>query len=183
MIEVGLHGERVDVMTFRGSFERDVKDFADRDPDMKAAVADEDDDAVETIMNERFYNQPEMFYSPDKLIRSYGVPAPTPAFVYNAVGKKPLPTKDDVVSDTVDSIAARFNLRYHEQKWLDATTQLLADDPRALKKFVTGDMTIFTSSQFNQLGGVSALSRFEQRAEVFEALRQSMLVRQSLLTV
>ena len=62
-----------------------------------------------------------MFYSPDKLIRSYGVPAPTPAFVYNAVGKKPLPTKDDIVSDTVDSIAARFNLRYHEQKWLDAT--------------------------------------------------------------
>ena len=61
-----------------------------------------------------------MYYSPDKLIRSYGVPAPTPAFVYNAVGKKPLPTKDDIVSDTVDSIAAQFNLRYDEQKWLDA---------------------------------------------------------------
>jgi type I restriction enzyme R subunit len=183
VIEVGLHGEKVDVMTFRGTFERDVKEFAERDPDLKAAVADEDDDAVETIMNERFYHQPEMFYTPDKLIRSYGVPAPTPAFVYNAVGKKPLPTKDEVVSDTVDSIAARFNLRYHEQKWLDATTQLLADDPRALNKFVSGDMTLFTSSQFNQLGGIPALSRFEQRAEVFEALRQSMLVRQSLLTI
>jgi type I restriction enzyme R subunit len=183
VIEVGLHGEKVDIMTFRGSFERDVKDFAERDLEMKAAVADEDDAAVETIMNERFYHKPEMFYSPDKLIRSYGVPAPTPAFVYNAVGKKPLPTKDDIVSDTVDSIAARFNLRYHEQKWLDATTQLLADDPQALNKFVVGDMTLFTSSQFNQLGGVSALSRFEAREEVFEALRQSMLVRQSVLAV
>ena len=81
------------------------------------------------------------------------------------------------------SIAARFNLRYHEQKWLDATTQLLADDARALEKFMTGDMTLFNASQFNRLGGISALSRFEARDEVFEALRQSMLVRQSTLTM
>jgi type I restriction enzyme, R subunit len=180
---VGPDGEKVDVMTFRGSFEREVKAFVDKDPEMKAAVADEDDDAVEIIMNERFYNKPEMYYSPDKLIRSYGVPAPTPAFVYNAVGKKPLPTKDDIVSDTVDSIAARFNLRYHEQKWLDATTQLLADDPQSLQKFMSGDMTIFSASQFNRLGGISALSRFEARDQVFDALRQSMLVRQSTLAI
>jgi type I restriction enzyme R subunit len=182
VIEVGPDGEKVDVMTFRGSFERDVRDFTERDADMKAAVSDEDDDAVETLMNERFYHQPKMYYSPDKLIRSYGVPAPTPAFVYNAVGKKLLPTKDAIVADTVDSIAARFNLRYNEQKWLDATSQLLADDPEALRKFVDGDMTVFTSSQFNQLGGVRALSQFDERDEVFEALRQSVLVRQSLLT-
>jgi type I restriction enzyme R subunit len=183
VIEIGPNGEKVDVMTFRGSFERDVKDLAERDPEMKTAVADEDDDAVETIMNERFYHKPEMYYSADKLIRSYGVPAPTPAFVYNAVGKKPLPTKDDIVSDTVDSIAARFNLRYQEQKWLDATTQLLADDPQALTKFVAGDMTLFNASQFNRLGGISALSRFEARDEVFGALRQSILVRQSTLAM
>jgi hypothetical protein len=124
-----------------------------------------------------------MYYSTDKLIRSYGVPAPTPAFVYNAVGKKKLPSRDAIVVDTVDSIAARFNLRYNEQKWLDATTQLLADDPEALQKFVEGDMTVFTASQFNQLGGLSALAKFEARDEVFEALRQSVLVRQSLLVV
>lgn len=178
---VGPNGEKVDLMTFRGSFERDVKEFTDQNADLKAAVADEDDDAVETIMNERFYNRPEMYYSPDKLIRSYGVPAPTPAFVYNAVGKKPLPTKDAIVSDTVDSIAARFNLRYRDQKWLDATAQLLADDPEALNKFVEGDMTVFSSTQFNQLGGISALSQFDSRDDVFDALRQSLLVRQSLI--
>jgi type I restriction enzyme, R subunit len=183
VIEVGLDGQKVDVMTFRGSFERDVAEFTEHDAEMKAAVADEDDDAVETLMNERFYHKPEMFYSPDKLIRSYGVPAPTPAFVYNAVGKKSLPTKDEIISDTVDSIAARFNLRYNEQKWLDATTQLLADDPQALTKFVAGDMTLFNASQFNRLGGISALSRFEARNEVFDALRESILVRQSTLAV
>ena len=182
VVEVGEDGEKVDVMTFRGSFERDVKKFAETDPDMKAAVADEDDEAVETLMNERFYHQPAMYYSPDKLIRSYGVPAPTPAFVYNAVGKRDLPTKDAIVADTVDSIAARFNLRYQEQKWLDATTQLLADDDQALQKFVDGDMTLFTSSQFNRLGGITALSQFNHRDQVFEALRQSMLVRQSSLS-
>jgi type I restriction enzyme, R subunit len=181
VIEVGPSGEKVDIMTFRGSFERDVKDFAERDTDMREAVTEEDDDAVETIMNERFFHKPEMFYSVDKLIASYGVPVPTPAFVYNAVGKKPLPSKDEIISDTVDSIAARFNLRYSEQKWLDATTQLLAEDLQALRKFMAGDMTIFTASQFNQLGGISALAHFEGREQVFEALRQSILVRQSLI--
>ena len=181
VIEVGPNGEKVDVMTFRGAFERDVRDFTERDGEMNEAVADEDDDTVETILNERFFYRPEMFYSSDKLVATYGVPAPTPAFVYNAVGKKPLPTKDDIISDTVDSIAARFNLRYNEQKWLDAVTQLIAEDTRVLQKFMKGDMTIFTSSQFNQLGGIDALVQFENREAVFEALRQSVLVRQSLL--
>ena len=42
-------------------------------------------------------------------------------------------------------------------------------------------MTVFTASQFNRLGGVAASSHFDERDDVFEALRQSMLVRQSLL--
>jgi hypothetical protein len=178
---VGPNGEKVDVMTFRGSFERDVKEFARKDIEFKNAVESEDDDSVETIMNERFYHKPEMFYSPNKLIISYGVPAPTPAFVYNAVGQKPLPTRDAIISDTVNSIAAQYNLRYNDQKWLDATTQLLAEDPEALKRFTRGDMSIFTASQFRPLGGLEALTTFENRENVFEALRQSVLVRQSLL--
>jgi type I restriction enzyme R subunit len=178
---VGPNGEKVDVMTFRGSFEKDVQEFVGRDTEFKEAVDIEDDDTVETIMNERFYHKPEMFYSPDKLVVSYGVPAATAAFVYNAVGRKPLPTRDDIVHDTVDSIAARFNLRYNEQKWVDATVKLLADDPNALRRFLSGDMTIFTASQFNQLGGLFALTKFDQRDQVFEALRHSTLVRQSLL--
>ncbi len=130
---VGPNGEKVDQMTFRGRYERDIKDFVENTPDLAAAVEAEDDDTIETIVNERFYHRPEMFYSPDKLVLSYGVPATTPAFVYNAIGHRPLPTREKIVTDTVDSIAARFNLRYNEQKWLDATTQLLADDPQALR--------------------------------------------------
>jgi type I restriction enzyme R subunit len=178
---VGPNGEKVDVMTFRGGYERDMKEFVAKTPDLKSAVEAQDDDAIETIVNERFYHQPRMYYSPDKLIVSYGVPATTPAFVYNAVGKKQLPTREKVVADTVDSIAARFNLRYGEQKWVDATAQLLAEDHSALRRFIAGDMTIFTASQFNQLGGVRALTHFENRELVFEALRQSTLVRQTLL--
>ena len=178
---VGPDGEKVDVMTFRGGYERDIREFVESTPDLKAAVEAEDDDAVETIVNEQFYNRPTMFYSPDKLILSYGVPASTPAFVYHALGRKQLPTRDAIVSDAVDSIAARFNLRYNEQKWLDATAQLIAEDSTSLHKFVEGDMTIFNAGQFTRLGGVTALSRFDSRENVFEALRQSSLVRQSLL--
>ncbi|PIQ87176.1 MAG: hypothetical protein COV74_01245 [Candidatus Omnitrophica bacterium CG11_big_fil_rev_8_21_14_0_20_45_26] len=182
VIEVCPDGEKVDVMTFRGSYEKDLKDFVSETPELKEAIEDEDDDTIEVIMNERFYHRPKMFYSPDKLIISYGVPATTPAFVYNAVGRKPLPTKDDIISDTVDSISARFNLRYNEQKWVDTTAQLLAEDPQSLKLFMAGDMTIFSASQFNRLGGIDQLTRFDQRDQVFEALRQSGLVRQTLLT-
>ena len=181
VILVGPDGEKVDIMTFRGTYEKDLRDFAAKTPDLQAAVEAEDDDAVEIIVNERFFHKPRMHYSPDKLIVSYGVPATTPAFVYHALGRKPLPTREAIVSDTVDSIAARFNLRYAEQKWLDATAKLLADDTAALKRFMTGDMTIFTSSQFNPLGGVSALAQFSNREDVFEALRQSTLVRQTML--
>ena len=179
---VGPDGEKVDVMTFRGGYERDIKQFVNETPELQAAIEAEDDDTVETIVNERFYNRPTMFYSPDKLIISYGVPATTSAFVYNAVGRKPLPTRDAIVGDTVDSIAARFNLRYAEQKWLDATVQLVAEDPGTLQKFMAGDMTIFTANQFRTLGGLDALSHFEDRDKVFEALRQSSLIRQSILT-
>ncbi|MBI3579364.1 MAG: DEAD/DEAH box helicase family protein [Ignavibacteriales bacterium] len=180
---VGPNGEKVDVMTFRGSFEQEIKEFVEITPELKSAVEEEDDDIVEEIVNEQFYHRPEMFYSSEKLIISYGVPATTPDFVYNAVGKRPLPTNDEIVADTVDSIAARFNLRYNEQKWVEATTQLLAADPRALRQFIEGDITIFTASQFNQLGGISALAQFENREQVFEALRQSTLIRQSLLAI
>ncbi|MFH0343043.1 MAG: helicase-related protein [Chromatiales bacterium] len=174
---VGPNGEKVDVMTFRGSFERDLKEFAEADPDLQSAVESEDDDAIETILQERFYHRPEMFYAPDKLIISYGVPAPTPAFVYNALGKRPLPTKDKVVADTVDSIAARFNLRYGDQKWLNATAELVSEDPQALSDFLAGRyQRLFERSQFRTLGGLPALSRFAERDQVFEALRQSSLI-------
>lgn len=44
-----------------------------------------------------------------------------------------------------------------------------------------GDLSVFTSVQFNQLGGLPALAHFTEREAVFEALRQSTLVRQSQL--
>lgn len=181
VIPVGPDGEKVDIMTFRGGYERDIKEFLAQTPAMKKAVEEEDDDAVEVIVNEQFFHRPKMYYAPDKLIASYGVPATTAAFVYHGIGKKPLPTRDAIVADTVDSIAARFNLRYAEQKWLDATAQLLAEDPFLLRRFMQGDMTIFDSTQFRQLGGLTALTRFDNREQVFEALRQTTLVRQSLL--
>ncbi len=117
----------------------------------------------------------------DKLVVAYGVPAPTPAFVYNALNKKPLPTKEQIVSDTVESIAARFNLRYNEQKWLNATAELVADDRDALDKLMQGDFSIFSGSQFTRLGGMQALAKLNDRDTVFEALRQSSLIKQSRL--
>lgn len=179
---IGADGEKVDVMTFRGSFERDLSEFVAHDAEFKEAVDAEDDETVETIMNERFYHKPKMYYSPDKLVMSYGIPAPTPTFVYGALGKKQLPTREQIVTDTVSSIAARFNLRYSEMQWLARTARLLADDAKALEKFLAGDYaSVFDTSQFRPLGGLAALARFSDRDAVFEALRESTLVRQTKL--
>jgi len=169
-------------MTFRGTFERDLTAFADKEPELKKAADAEDEDTIETILQERFFHRPEMFYSIDKLIKAYGVPAGVSAFVYSVLGHKPLPSRGQIVDDSVGSLAARFNLRYNEQKWISATAHRLAEDPEVLKKFMEGDIvSMFQSSQFNQLGGLSALANFERREEVFQALRDSEFIRQTIL--
>ncbi len=177
---VGPDGEKVDVMTFKGAFERDLAAFIQADAEFQQAVEAEDDDAIETLMQERFYHRPEMYYSPDKLTLSYGVPAPTPAFVYGALKRKPLPSQAELIADTADSIAARFNLRYHDQRWVTATLNLITANPEALRRFQGGDMRIFEAGQFIPLGGIPALARFAEREAVFEAIRQSSVVQQSL---
>ena len=84
----------------------------------------------------------------------------------------------------MDSIAARFNLRYNDQKWLNATAELLSEDSQALSDFLAGRYNrLFERSQFRTLGGLSALTRFHERDQVFEALRQSSLVQCSCHTV
>ena len=42
---VGPDGEKVDVMTFRGTYEKDIKDFVKKTPDLQEAIEAEDDDA------------------------------------------------------------------------------------------------------------------------------------------
>jgi type I restriction enzyme, R subunit len=177
---VGPDGEKVDVMTFRGAFERDLKEFAKKTPDFQQAVDSEDDDKVQVILDQRFFYRPEWFYSPDKLVKTYGVPAPTASFIYHALGKRRLPSKAQVVDDTVDSLAARFNLRYSEQKWLQALAKLVVDDPEARQQFLEDNPEIFTRAQFTQLGDVQQLRRFTSREQVFEGLRQSSIISQSI---
>jgi len=174
---VGPDGEKVDVMTFRGSFEKDIKSFAGEHPDLAEAVENEDDDAVETILRERFYNRPENYYSPDKLVVSYGVPAPGAAFVYDALGKRKLPTKDEVIADTVESIAARYNLRYTEQRLLRATAALVSDDRASFEAFEQGNYgELFSRSLFRPLGGINAFVQWQGFSEAFDSLRQSSLI-------
>ena len=174
---IGPNGEKVDYMTYRGAFERDLREFAGSDAEFHQAVENEDDDAVDELLQARFFNRPEMYYSPEKLVASYGVPAPPAAFVYSALGKRPVPSKSQVVSDVVDGLAARFDLRYSEQKWLETTVKLVVDDPTARKRFMASDMGIFDRGQFTTLGGLRALVGFRRRDEVFEAVRSSPVVR------
>jgi type I restriction enzyme, R subunit len=105
VIEVGVEGEKVDVMTFRGSFEQDVRKFAEQDADMQAAIADEDDDVVETLMNERFYHQPTMYYSPDKRFApTASRPRRRPSFITRSARSRCQPR---MISLSIPSIRSR----------------------------------------------------------------------------
>lgn len=176
---VGPNGEKVDVMTFRGSYERDLKALYDTDAEFKKAVDDEDDDRLVTILDERFFGKPQMYYTPGKLVQSYGIPAPVPTFVYGPLNKRQMPTKEQIIEDTVQSIAARYNLRFNDQRILNALAELVMEDQTARRQFFNGELTqILGRPQFAPLGGLDAIVKFEEREAVFEALRETPIVRQ-----
>ena len=177
---VGPEGEKVDVMTYRGKFEKELAVFAQSAPDLMEAVEQEDDDVIEEILNERFLFRPENYFSSDKLIKAYGIPSTISGFIYSILGKKPLPTKRELCRDTTSSLSASFGLSYEEERWVEATTNLVVDDPQALDSFLKNDLVrVFQAPQFVQLGGLSTLRRFANRDTVFDALKDSVLVQQA----
>ena len=177
---VGPEGEKVDVMTYRGKFEKELSDFAASSPDFMEAVEEEDDDAIEEILSERFLFRPENYFSAEKLIKAYDIPSTISGFIYSVLGKKQLPTKRDLSRDTASSLGSLFGLSYEQERWVEATTNLIIDDQKALDSFMKNELaSVFTRPQFNQLGGIQALSTFEKRDLVFDALKNSVLVQQA----
>jgi len=178
---VGAEGEKVDVMTYRGMFEKELSDFAASSPDLQAAVLEEDDDTIEEILNEQFLYRPENYFSADKLMKAYGVPAPIAGFIYSVLGKKPLPTKREMSRDTASSLSSLYGLSYEQERWMETTTNLLIDDTEALGNFIEGDLVkVFQGPQFAHLGGIATLRNFRNRDIVFDSLRNSALVQQAV---
>jgi len=178
---VGPEGEKVDVMTYRGRFEKELSEFAQSSPDLLAAIEEEDDDAIEEILNERFLFRPEDYFSTDKLTKAYGVPATIASFIYSVFGKKPLPTKRDLSKDTASSISSMYGLSYEQERWLETTANLIIDDTTALERFLDNDLAnVFQGPQFSQLGGIATLRNFQNRDLVFDSLRNSALIQQTV---
>ena len=177
---VGPEGEKVDVMTYRGRFEKELSEFVKATPDFKAAIDDEDDDRIEEILNERFLNKAENYFSTEKLIKAYDIPTTIIDFIYSALGKKELPTKEILSKDTTSSLSSMYELSYEERRWIEATTNLIINDPQAMNSFINNEMIdVFSRPQFNQLGGIGALQNFEKRDLVFNSLKDTVLVRQA----
>ena len=181
---VGPEGEKVDVMTYRGRFEQELKEFAESAPDLLAAIEEEDDDAIEEIMNERFLFRPENYFSAEKLMKAYDVPASIAGFIYSVLGNKPLPSKRDLARDTVSSLSSLFTLNYEQERWIETTTNTVLEDRTMLTQFLEADYTLFQRPQFNQLGGIATLNRLfgtrENIENIFETLRNSTLIQQAL---
>jgi hypothetical protein len=173
---IGPNGEKVDVLTFRGTFERDIREFSDGDAEFQQAVQEEDDDKVEEILQERFFNRPEMFYSPSKLILSYGMPGTPADFVYHALNKRELSSTSDLLQSLGNSLASKNNLTYAENKWIAAVTQTIADNSKDLQKFVDEDPYLYERAQFRSLGGIDRLQQSPKVLSVLDELRQARAI-------
>ena len=173
---IGPNGEKVDILTFRGAFERDIREFSDEDPEFQQAVKEEDDDKVEEILQERFFNRPEMFYSPAKLIKSYGVPGTPVDFVYHALNKRELSSNSDLLQTLGNSLATKNNLNYRETKWIAAITQAIADSPDDLESFVDEDPYLYERAQFRSLGGINQLQQSPRVLSALAELRKAQAI-------
>ena len=181
-IIVGPEGEKIDVMTYRARFEDSIKNLIDLDPELREATDEEDFEKIEEILNRNFLNRPKEYFSEEKLMKAYDVPATLLDFILSAIGKKNLPTKTDISSQTASSLGSRFNLSYEHKRWIETTVDLLLEDSDSMKKFIAEDyIELFNNSQFLQLGGINSVKNdFEKIREVLEALRESRVIQQTI---
>ena len=181
-IIVGPEGEKIDVMTYRARFEDSIKNLIDIDPELREATDEEDFEKIEEILNRDFLNRPKEYFSEEKLMKAYDVPATLLDFILSAIGKKNLPTKTDISSQTASSLGSRFNLSYEHKRWIETTVNLLLEDTDSMKKFISEDyINLFNNSQFLQLGGINSVKNdFEKIREVLEALRESTIIQKTI---
>ena len=181
-IIVGPEGEKIDVMTYRARFEDSIKNLIDLDPELREATDEEDFEKIEEILNRNFLNRPKEYFSEEKLMKAYDVPATLLDFILSAIGKKNLPTKTDISSQTASSLGSRFNLSYEHKRWIETTVNLLLEDSVSMKKFISEDyINLFNNSQFLQLGGINSVKNdFEKIREVLEALRESTIIQKTI---
>lgn len=171
---IGPNGEKVDIFTFiRGAFEQDIQKFSEIDSEFKQAVEEEDEDKIEQILNEKFFNRPKMFYNTSKLIDSYQIPATSADFVYHALNKKKIISLSDLLQNLGNSLASKNNLGYSESKWITLITETIADNPNDLQKFTNEDPLLYEKVQFRTLGGIDRLYQLPKVLSTLNELRQT----------
>ena len=173
---IGPNGEKVDILTFRSTFEREIQEFSHLDTEFQQAVQAEDDDKVEEILQQRFFNRPEMFYSPSKLILSYGIPGTPADFAYHALNKRELTSTFDLLQNLSNSLASNNNLTYAENKWIAAVTQTIADSSDDLQRFIDEDPYFYERAQFRSLGGIDRLQQSPKLLSVLDELRNTRTI-------
>ena len=181
---VGPEGEKVDVMTYRGRFEKQLTEFIESSPEIQRAINDEDDDRIEEELSENFLYRPREYFAIDKLNKAYDLPLTLASYVYSISGKHPLPTKKELSKDTVRSLSSIYSLSYEQERWLETTVELIIGNPTHLDSFLNNNLAnIFSAPQFQVLGGISSLRNFENREEVFNSLKNTPLIRQAKLNI
>lgn len=173
---IGPNGEKIDVLAFRGSFEQDIQAFSAKDAEFEQAVQEEDDDRIDQILHERFFNRPEMFYTPSKLIASYQAIGTPADFVYHIIKKKELRSKTDTFRSLAGSIILKNNLTFSEGQWIRTIAETIAEDTEDLNKFIEEDPCLFERAQFRGLGGISCLQQSPKVLLALDELRKTQVI-------
>ena len=175
LIEVGNKGQKVDYMTFRGEFEKELNDVKKNNSNFRNALDEEDLERIDTIIKEEIFDKPEMYFNKERLNEAYNLPIDIASLTLNILNGDNLPTKNEIIQNYVDDLSYRNKLSSKDKQILQSIISYIFNDKDSFKKFLEGDYSIFNTTQFNQLGGIKSIQNLKDRENIFNEIRDSRL--------
>ena len=175
LIEVGNKGQKVDYMTFRGEFEKELNDVKKNNSNFRNALDEEDLERIDTIIKEEIFDKPEMYFNKERLNEAYNLPIDIASLTLNILNGDNLPTKNEIIQNYVDDLSYRNKLSSKDKQILQSIISYIFNDKDSFKKFLERDYSIFNTTQFNQLGGIKSIQNLKDRENIFNEIRDSRL--------
>jgi type I site-specific restriction endonuclease len=175
LVEVGSKGQKVDYMTFRGEFEKELHTINRSNDDFKKAINEENLERIDEIIKEEIFDKAEMYFNKKRLNQAYDLPIDVPSLTMNILKGENLPSKTEIIQNVTDDISYRNQLSFNDKKILQSIITYLFDDKESFVCFANGDYSIFNNTQFNQLGGLKSIQNLKNRESIFVEILESKI--------
>lgn len=175
MLEIGPEGEKVDRLVYISKWEKMIKKVVEQNPEIAERIKVGDEQEVEEFVRENVFDRPKEFFNERNLSRAYKVFAGLLDYVRAGLGSEKLPSRDEQLSELVDSIRTDHDLDLEQTRLLKILVKQLSQSSQLLARFENGDYGFLDEAPFSQFGGTHMyLARFDKKiAVVFDSVRTS----------